>query len=298
LGEDAVPELLLALGAGAPLRRHRMVEVSDKNELVAAATVRVAPRLLRWLVDPSEVDDEVADFASLYVPEEASELPPPALATVEEAVEEVRAVLANQRAVGRGRTDLVLRGPRGAGRAEIAREACRRLGLPLISAHAGALFGQTSPAEAAGALLREALLIDAQVLLEDAEALTGGDEASARLRIALAASSRPLVMTSSGVDQPRLATGRHLVTREVRIAATHQREEIWRTLLPDVAAGEIASLYRVGVGAILRCADGARLRAGVRVPSPDAAGGATPGAITHADVAGAVRAEFETDLGT
>src|SRR6185312_3102527 len=210
LGEDAVPELLLALGAGAPLRRHRMVEVSDKNELVAAATVRVAPRLLRWLVDPSEVDDEVADFASLYVPEEASELPPPALATVEEAVEEVRAFLANQRAVGRGRTDLVLRGPRGAGRAEIAREACRRLGLPLISAHAGALFGQTSPAEAAGALLREALLIDAQVLLEDAEALTGGDEASARLRIALAASSRPLVMTSSGVDQPRLATGRHL----------------------------------------------------------------------------------------
>src|SRR6185312_3202631 len=236
LGEDAVPELLLALGAGAPLRRHRMVEVSDKNELVAAATVRVAPRLLRWLVDPSEVDDEVADFASLYVPEEASELPPPALATVEEAVEEVRAVLANQRAVGRGRTDLVLRGPRGAGRAEIAREACRRLGLPLISAHAGALFGQTSPAEAACALLREALLIDAQVLLEDAEALTGGDEASSRLRIALAASSRPLVMTSSGVDQPRLATGRHLVTREVRIAATHQREEIWRTLLPDVAA--------------------------------------------------------------
>ncbi|HXU72115.1 MAG TPA: ATP-binding protein [Polyangia bacterium] len=292
LGEDAVPELLLALGAGAPLRRHRMVEVSDKNELVAAATVRVAPRLLRWLVDPSEVDDEVADFASLYVPEEASELPPPALATVEEAVEEVRAFLANQRAVGRGRTDLVLRGPRGAGRAEIAREACRRLGLPLISAHAGALFGQTSPAEAAGALLREALLIDAQVLLEDAEALTGGDEASARLRIALAASSRPLVMTSSGVDQPRLATGRHLVTREVRIAATHQREEIWRTLLPDVAAGEIASLYRVGVGAILRCADGARLRRGVRA-SADASA-----RVTHADVAGAVRAEFETDLGT
>src|SRR6185312_11934215 len=220
------------------------------------------------------------------------ELPPPALATVEEAVEEVRAFLANQRAVGRGRTDLVLRGPRGAGRAEIAREACRRLGLPLISAHAGALFGQTSPAEAAGALLREALLIDAQVLLEDAEALTGGDEASARLRIALAASSRPLVMTSSGVDQPRLATGRHLVTREVRIAATHQREEIWRTLLPDVAAGEIASLYRVGVGAILRCADGARLRRGVRA-SADASA-----RVTHADVAGAVRAEFETDLGT
>ncbi|HEX6839166.1 MAG TPA: hypothetical protein VF334_21465, partial [Polyangia bacterium] len=283
LGDEAAAELLLALGAGAPLRRHRMIEVSDKAELVAAATVRVAPRLLRWLVDPGEVDDEVADFATLHLPEDAPSLPASALATVEDAVEEVRAFLGTQRA-GRGRTDLVLRGPRGTGRAEIAREACRRLGVPLVAAPVGALFGQPSPADAAGALLREALLLDAQVLLEGAEALTGADEATSRLRIALAGSSRPLLMTSSGIDQPRLASGRSLVTREVRIAPTHQREEIWRQVLPDIAAGEIASLYRVGVGAILRCADGARLRRGVRA-SADASA-----RVTHADVAGAVRA--------
>ncbi|MCU1281371.1 MAG: Cell division protein FtsH [bacterium] len=287
LGDEATAELLLALGVGAPLRRHRMVEVSDKAELIAAATVRVAPRLLRWLVDPSEVDDEVADFASLYIPEEVPALLPCALASVEEAVEEVRAFVDSQRGA-RGRIDLVLRGPRGSGRSEIVREACRRLGLPLIAAPVGALFGQPSSADAAGALLREALLLDAQVLLEGAESLTGADEASGRLRMTLASSSRPLLMTSNGVDQPRLATGRSLVTREVRIAATHQREEIWRELLPDVAAGEIASLYRVGVGAILRCADGARLRARVRAGDK----------ISHVDVAGAVRAEFETDLGT
>jgi ATPase family protein associated with various cellular activities (AAA)/winged helix domain-containing protein len=288
LGEEATPELLLALGAGAPLRRHRMIDVNDKAELVASATVRVAPRLLRWIVDPSEVDDEVADVAALHLPDDESALPARALATVEEAIEEVRAFLESERGGRGGKTDLVLRGPRGAGRAEIAREACRRLGVPLLSAHVGVLFGQPSPADAAGALLREALLLDAQVLLEGAEGLTGADEATSRLRIALAASSRPLLMTSNGVDQPRLATGRHLVTREVRIAATHQREEIWRELLPDVAAGEIASLYRVGVGAIIRCAEGARLRARVR-------GGR---AVGHPDVAGAVRAEFETDLGT
>jgi hypothetical protein len=288
LGEDSTAELLIALGAGAPLRRHRLLEVSDKaGELVAAATVRAAPRLLRWLCDPTELDDEVADFTELHLPEPQPSLPEAALATLEDAVEEVRGFLESQRS-GRGRTDLVLRGPRGAGRAEIAREACRRLGLPLLSAHAGALFGQPHPGDAAGALLREALLLDAQVLLEGAEALTGADEATMRLRIALAASSRPLLLTSSGIDQPRLATGRHLVTREVRIAATHQREEIWRELLPTVAAAEVASLYRVGVGAILRCAEGARLRARVRHGE----------AVGHPDVAGAVRAEFETDLGT
>lgn len=288
LGNDATAELWLALGAGAPLRRHRMVELSDKaGELVAAATVRAAPRLLRWLVDPSDVDDEVVDFAALFLPEPQPSLPSSALASVEECVEEVRAFVESQRA-GRGRTDLVLRGPRGAGRAEIVREACRRLGVPLLSASVGALFGQPSAADAAGALLREALLLDAQLLLEGAEALVGSDEATARLRIALAASSRPLLMTGSGVEQPRLAAGRPLVTVEVRIAPTHQREEVWRELLPDVDAGEVASLYRVGVGAIVRCADGARLRARVR-------GADKVGSV---DVAGAVRAEFETDLGT
>ncbi len=172
--------------------------------------------------------------------------------------------------------------------AEIVREACRRLGLPLLAAPVGALFGQPNAADAAGALLREALLLDAQVLLEGAEALTGADEATARLRIALGSSSRPLILTSVGVDQPRLAAGRHLVTREVRIAPTHQREEMWRALVPDVAAGEVASLYRVGAGAILRCAEGAQLRARVRSGK----------SVSNVDVAGAVRAEFETDLGT
>jgi SpoVK/Ycf46/Vps4 family AAA+-type ATPase len=287
LGDEATGELLLALGGGAPLRRHRLVELSDKGELLSTATVRVAPRLLRWLVDPTQIDEEVADFASLYLPGDAAQLPPAALASVEDAVEEVRAFLTSQRGA-RGRTDLVLRGPRGSGRGEIVREACRRLGLPLVAAPVAALFGQPNPADAAGALLREALLLDAQLLVEGAESLTSGDEASARVRMALGASSRPLLLTSSGVDQPRLAAGRHLVTREVRIAATHQREEIWKELLPDVAAGEIASLYRVGMGAILRCAEGARLRVRVR----------SSAAVTHADVAGAVRAEFETDLGT
>src|SRR5262249_20297736 len=139
LGEAATADLLLALGAGAPLRRHRMIEVNDKAELVASATVRVAPRLLRWIVDPSEVDDEVADVATLFLPEDGSGLPESARATVEEAIEEVRAFLESERAVRGRRTDLVLRGPRGAGRAEIAREACRRLGVPLLSAHVGVL---------------------------------------------------------------------------------------------------------------------------------------------------------------
>jgi len=289
IGEERTPELLVALGNGAPLRRHRLVEVQDKSgELVAAATVRAAPRVLRWLVDPVGLDDEVAEFATLSVPRGEPELTPAALASLEELIDGARGFLETQRAARHSVSDLVLRGARGAGRAEIAREACRRLGLPMLSAQMGALLGQANPPDAVAALLREALLLDAQLVLEGGEALGQGDEASARVRTALGASTRPLLITSSNAEQSRLAVGRKLVMRDVAIAPTHVREAIWHEVLPEVPAGDIASLYRVGVGAIARCADGARLRAEVR-------GAASP---THVDVAQAVRGEFETDLGT
>jgi hypothetical protein len=287
LGSEAAGELLVVVGAGSPLRRHRILEVSDKaGDLVASATVRAAPRLVRWLLDPLSVDEEVADFAALRVPAPAPELPRAALLALESRIEEVRAFLVAQRSAPRARGDLLLRGPRGAGRTEIVVEACRRLGLPLLVASAGALLSQSNPGEAVAGLLREALLLDAQVVLDSAELLNGSDENTGKLRLALAASLKPLLMTAIVADLPRLSAGRQLVVVEVATAATHEREEVWHQLLPEVHAGEIASLYRVGVGAILRCADGARLRSAVR-------GG---DGVSHADVAAAVRGEFETDL--
>jgi hypothetical protein len=292
-GEERAADVLMALGSGAPLRRHRLVEVVDKgSDLVAAATVRAAPRLLRWLVEPPGLDDEVAEFARLQLPDPEPALTPAALRTVDKAIEETRAFLVKQRerlrATGRAQIDLVLRGPRGAGRAEIAVEAARRLGLPLLICDVPALAGQPSPPEAAAALLREAVLLDAQILLTGAESLTTADEATGRLRQALGVAAGPLLLSSSGVEQPRLAAGRMLVQREVRLAGMEDREPIWAEVLPEVPAEEVASLYRVGVGAIARIADGARLRAAVRGNE----------AASTEDVAQAVRAEFETDLGT
>jgi hypothetical protein len=289
LGDERTPELLVALGVGAPMRRHRLLDVLDKaGELIASATVRAAPRLLRWLVDPSGIDDEVAEFAVFHATRTEPSMGVAALAAVESQIDEVRGFLASQRALPRSTSDLVLRGPRGAGRSEIAQEACRRLGVPLLSSSAGVLFGQPNPGEAASSLLREALLLDAQILIEGGESLLGADEPSQRLRSALGASTRPLLLTSIGVEQPRLGAGRASVVKDVKIAATDAREEMWGELLPEVRAPEIASLYRVGVGAIARCADGARLRSQLRGSE----------VCTHADVAEAVRSEFATDLGT
>jgi SpoVK/Ycf46/Vps4 family AAA+-type ATPase len=79
-----------------------------------------------------------------------------------------------------------------------------------------------------------------------------------------------------------------MVVRDVKIIPSNVREEIWRECLPEIHAEATASLYRVGVGAIARVTDGARLRASVRGDD----------VCTNADVAQAVRSEFETDLGT
>jgi hypothetical protein len=288
LGDERAAATLDLLAPGGPLRRHRLVEVSERaGELTAAASVRAAPRVLRWLLSSYSVDDEVQVFATLHPPLETPSLSPAALAALQPIIGDVCAFLEHQRR-GRARSDLLLRGPRGSGRFDIAREACRRLGLPLLSSPVGAILGWPSPAEAMGALTREEVLVGGQLLLEGAEVLTGMDEKSQQLRASLGGSTRPLLLSSMGDDLPRLFTGRKLVVRDVPIIPANQRQQMWTELLPELPAEELASLYRMGVGAVGRVAEGARLRAELR---PE-------GAVHVADVADAVRTEFATDLGT
>jgi hypothetical protein len=288
LGDARVPELLDQLALGGALRRHRLVEVTDKtNELSAAATVRAAPRLLRWVHAPHAVDDEVAAFAQLVPASDAAQLNPAMLAALAPYIDEVCGFLNNQRRT-HATSDLVLRGPRGAGRGEIAREACRRLGIPLLVAPVSSLAGWADPTAAMQALLREEVLLDGQILLEGGEALVNNDAATQQLRAVVGSSFRPLLIASSGDDLPRLWSTRRLVVRDVPILAADDRAKVWRELLPELPADEVASLYRVGAGAIARIADGAKLRAELRAD----------GRCSTADIAQSVRAEFATDLGT
>jgi hypothetical protein len=288
LGDARMPAVLKLLSPGAALRRHHLVDVSgNAREMSSAATVRLAPRVLQWLLNPIGLDDEVAETAALIEPTQKSPLPDAAVVALEPIIEDVHAFLVNQRQRERASCDYLLRGPRGSGRSEAAREACRRLGIPVLVTSLANLVARTNPGEAIVALLREETLTGAQLLLEGAEALTGADEASQKLRSALGESTRPLIMTSMGTEQPRLWTGRKLIERSVGIVGADRREAIWRETVPTVNAAEVASLYRAGVGAILRIADGARARAEIRRETPG-----------RAEVDAAVRSEFETDLGT
>ncbi len=289
LGDDRMSELVVALGVGAPLRRHRFIEMTEKQgELIAGAAVRMAPRLLRWLVDQGQLDREVADFASYYRPTDVSLLSPAALAVVESEVHEIELFLINQRDHDGVPSDLVVRGVGGSGRSEIIREACRRAGAPVLLASMANILSHTAPTDAVVMLLRETLLLDAQLVVTGWDALIGSDEQVQRVRSAFAASSRALVITSTSTEQAKIMPSRGAVLRDIRIPKGHEREAIWRELVPELDAEKIASLYRIGLGSMQRIADGARLRAEVRGDSQ----------LTDDDFTGALRSEFETDLGT
>ncbi|MDB4955940.1 MAG: ATPase central domain protein [Myxococcales bacterium] len=285
-GEALAPEILVALGDGAPLRRHRLVELTERaGDTFAAATVRAAPRLVRWLVLDRDLDGAFSGEAQVIAPTAAPVLPPAAVAALEDRIEEVRAFLASRRGDDNP-GDFILRGPRGVGRGEIAREACRRLELPLLAVDAEALLGRAGSAELGGVVLREALLIGAQLLITRGEALTG-DRGQA-LRAELGSSSQPILIACDSLELPRLGVGRTMIVRDIGIPETHRREAIWSEVLSEVPAGELASLYRVGAGAIARLATTARLEARVRGSN----------VATTEDVARGVRNEFASDLGT
>jgi hypothetical protein len=153
LGDKRADALLEFVGAGGPLRGYRLVDVTARAaDVQANATVCASPRLIRWWIDPEAIDQEVARFAVLHPAAASPSLPPAALGALEPLIREVSGFLESQRR-GRARGDLLLRGPRGAGRLDVAREACRRLGLPLLVSHVTALLGWPNPAEAIGTLI-------------------------------------------------------------------------------------------------------------------------------------------------
>ena len=289
LGERARWGLIEALAASAPLRRNRLVEATDQTARPATSmTVRTSPRLLRWILRAGELDHDVARFAGLRLPGRAPSLTPAAIGALAPFIDDVERFVRTQRDLGVATSDLVLSGPRGAGRREAALEACRRLGLPVLAVHVPTLAALPDVDEAVASLLREELLLGAQVLLEDATALAGAESAAQRIRTAFGASSRALLVTAGGPELPQLWTGRRRVSLEVPIIDADAREAIWGEVLPEVDAERTASLYRIGVGAIGNVADGARIVAGVRRAER----------VGAEDVAAAVRTEFETDLGS
>ena len=284
IGVENRAQLLAALGTGAPARRFRLFDVIDRaSEAFASATVRPSPRLLRWFASTGGLDNAIGSFVVLAEPAAARALPSAAATALEHPIESVSKFLANQ--PSGALLDLVLRGPNGSGRREVLIEVCRRLECPLLVVSTKSLREQIDPVEAASALLCEAALLRAHVLLENADELEASDDQTRRLRAVLATSPRPLVLSTSLHSQ---AGARKRIVIEIPVPPAHTRAELFEQLgLAPPLAEQAGSLYQIGIGAILRIHEASRVTSTI-------VGGET----TAEQLAAMVRNEFEEDLGT
>jgi ATP-dependent 26S proteasome regulatory subunit len=181
----------------APLRRTGILRrvddpASPSGSSGLAQFLALDPRICRFLLGVDELDARLAGRARLYRPAGAGIAP-----EVDQDVVEGLVRLAGHHA-GADRSDwralvLFLHGPAGAGKRELARQVCERLGVALLSVDAGALGGphldgpasdadapapdapaQDAPGGEAGwrLVFREALLHRAAVHVATGDALT------------------------------------------------------------------------------------------------------------------------------
>ena len=167
---------------------------------------------------------------------------------------------------------LALHGPAGAGKRELARQVCGRLGVPLLSLDAQALAQQG--AEAADVLriaLREGLLQSAAVHLGAADVLLedGAHPLVAALETAAAEFGWLVFLTGelAWTGEPRLA-GALVHPVAVMLPDVPRSTEIWRRVLagrtpdPQSWATELAARFRLApgrIGAAAELADNERV---------------------------------------
>lgn len=215
-------QLVSALSPGSPLLQLGLIELVGSAGILQRS-ITIAPRVITWLLGDRALD---AAVPARRVENTSSEFRP----------DIARALRPNQA--------LVITGPAGSGKTDLVATAAAINSWQTIAADAVGL-----KAAAARALVREARLLGAVLVIENAEALWDGDPD--RLR-ALQHSVMPIVFTSTigtfraiNFSQP---------TRRVEIAIPHEHERaaLWTKHLGVAVQG--IERYCVTPGTIARSA--------------------------------------------
>ena len=263
------------LAVDGPARRLQfiLVEGSDSRSFLSQG-IRLAPRLVSWLLGRRSLDAELSAHAKLIAPE-------PVRGEVDAA-----AVLQIRRAIeARGRL-LSIRGVPGAGRELLLRTVAHQLGRSLLL-----VSGRGLAPDKITAAFREAALHRALLAFRDAEEAFSTEDARHRLRDCLAIYPETISMIGLGASDSAVSAIRTTIDIAVPVPEHAARMQLWRSHLPPDSAltehqrREIAGLYNLGVGGIVAACDVARELAASESTQ-----------VTRAHVARAVRQLFESDL--
>ncbi len=228
------------LAAHHRLRRLRYLILDGADNRVALAQgIRMAPRLVSWLLGRRELDPELTALANLFSAEApVGECDPESLDTAMAAFQ-------------RGGRLLLLVGPPQSGREMLLRFAAAKLGRPLLVAQARGIGPDRMVAAFREASLQHALL----AFYDGDEAIEG--ETGHRFRDALAAFPETVAVIGSGRSAPTLGQLRPMTTIKIAVPLHRERVRLWQTFLgPDTALSEdelhqTASLYNLGIGGIV-----------------------------------------------
>jgi AAA+ superfamily predicted ATPase len=130
---DGVPALLYALHLGGRLRAELLLEVGDEDrEPIAAASIGVRRRVLDWLLGDERLSPDVHGLITFVDPRRDTTvfLSPEAIERIDQVATRLRAF---DPASGEPVPMVLIQGPQGSGKREVARRLAAALNLPLAT---------------------------------------------------------------------------------------------------------------------------------------------------------------------
>lgn len=276
----------------APLLRHHLVTLTADPAACSllSKSARLAPRVVRFLLEDDRLDDRLLRFTRIVVPDtsfDALVFPARFSAQLTRLAEHADDALV-----------LYCQGPPGVGKQAAAAACCQRWGAVLLVVNAALLAG--CPMEEFAALVglidREARLLGAAMYWEGVDALLGEEQQVALLLSTFAAYPGPAFLAGDTVWEPVDAPDDMAFVRlEFPTPGYAERSRLWRAALGESAAPELdlatlSGKFRLSGGQIRDAAATARNLAFSRAPDAPA--------VTQDDLAAACRLQSNRKLAT
>ena len=278
-----------SLGPHGRLVSNDLVEVSFAGRTPLAkdllgTEVELRGRIFAYLLGDPSIGDELAERVRIEEPRATFDrvvMPAADKRRILAVIERHDRFLAARRAwgldlgPGRARGVLMLfHGPSGCGKTLAAHAVASSLGKRVLKVDLSDLAAQQDPAEFIGTILREARLLDAIALLDEAESMLRsrrdyGNPSLAALLPALERFEGVIVLTTNLVEMIDDAVDRRVLVK-VRFdkPGAEAREALWRVLIPpqlpisgDVDVSALATRYDMSGGHIENAVIAAAARA-------------------------------------
>ncbi len=258
----------------APLIRHRLVVLEEDSgqRSLLGHSMRLDPRVVRFLLDDDDLDDRLRECAQIVVP----------AASFDDLLLPAELTARLTKLTNHAGDDLTLycQGPYGVGKQTAAAACCRSWGAVLLVVRTELLVSR--PAEEFATLVslveREARLQGAVMYWSDVDALLGEDkrEQLALLLSTLAAYSVPAFLAGDTTWEPADVPDAMIFVRlEFPTPGYSERVRLWSAALNGQVGAELdltmsAGKFRLSGGQIRDAAATARSRAFARAPDAPA----------------------------